>query len=98
MPRTKVIEITKAQCELLDWIEYTGGKPTAWPARFQKVTLRMLINKGLVVRYFGNNCYALTPVGKAVRANHIMAAIQRAPRLSGDPLVTPMFLTDSAVD
>jgi hypothetical protein len=71
LPATKKTDLTRVQHEVLAWVEFSGGRVSVWPRRFQTQTLRLLINIGLVkVTALSPARYVLTPLGRAVRSHH----------------------------
>ena len=89
MPLSRRIELTPTQREVLAWVEFSQGRYTAWPRRFQTATLRSLMEKQLVkcVSY-SPACYLLTPLGRAVRARY------GEHKTAEPPLVTEIFFQD----
>lgn len=92
MPMPKRIQLTPVQREVLAWVEFSGGRYTAWPRRFQTRTLRTLMQYRLVeCTRHSPACYAVTPFGRAVRARH-----ER--RLGKPPLVTSQYFKDTTAE
>jgi hypothetical protein len=98
LPRVKKTDLTRVQHEVLAWVEFSQGRVSIWPRRFQTQTLRLLINTGLVkVTALSPARYMLTPLGRAVRSKHGSKSEWTRP---GHPSFIPMterlFFRDSA--
>lgn len=84
MPRPKKIVLTQRQRELLAWIDYTNEKPSAWPRRFQKRTLLILMAKQVVDCTNGwPVIYKVTGLGRAVLAREKRSAPRPGMWLTG---------------